>query len=223
MKDGKAGEVSRIDAGADHPFQGRQNRRAGLPRADRLANHLRLAWTGAGRDDRRRPDAHPRRAPPRRRHLHRRGAGPGSGDRGRRLQQHGGGDRALPPCRAKRGGRRARGHALLQQADAGRPLPALQGRQRRDRNSDLHLQYSPAKRGRHVRRHDEAAFRAPQHRRRQGRDRRRRPGVAPATRDRTGLYPTFWRRHDGARGNGRRRARLHFGDREYRSRASARS
>ena len=26
--------------------------------ADRLADHLRLAWAGAGRNDRRKPDAH---------------------------------------------------------------------------------------------------------------------------------------------------------------------
>ncbi len=55
--DGKAGEVSRIDAGAGHAVQGRQDRRAGLPRADRLADHLRLARAGAGRHDRREPDA----------------------------------------------------------------------------------------------------------------------------------------------------------------------
>ena len=58
-RDGKAGEVSRIDAGAGHPVQGRQDRRAGLPRIDRLANQLGLAWVGAGRDERREPDAHP--------------------------------------------------------------------------------------------------------------------------------------------------------------------
>ena len=50
-----------------------------------------------------------------------------------------------------------------------------------------------------------------QHRRRQGRDRRCRARVAPTTRDGGGLYPTFWRRHDGAGRDGRRRARLHFG------------
>ena len=85
-------------------------------------------------------------------------------------------------------------------------------------NPDHHLQYPPAQRSRHVRRHHEAALRASQHRRRQGRDRRRGPRVAPATRDGPGLYPTFRRRHDGARGDGRRRARLYFGDRECRAR-----
>ena len=44
-------------------------------------------------------------------------------------------------------GRRRRGadrHALLQQADAGRFVPALQGDQRRHRDSDHHLQHSGA-------------------------------------------------------------------------------
>ena len=208
---GKASEVSRIDDGAGHPVQRRQDRRAGLPRPDRLADHLRVAWAGAGRNDRREPDALARGALPRRRHLHRRSARPGSGHRRRGLQQYERGGRACAARRAKRRGRRSGRHALLQQADAGRPLPALQGRQRRDRNSDPHLQHSSAKRRRHVGRHDEAAVRAAQHRRRQGRDRRRRARVAPAPRDGSGLYPTFWRRHDRAGRDGRRRARLHFG------------
>ena len=38
--------------------------------------------------------------------------------------------------------RRAGRHALLQQADPGRALPALQGDQRRHRHSDHHLQHS---------------------------------------------------------------------------------
>ena len=68
-----------------------------------------------------------------------------------------GGDRAFAACR--KGGRRRRPdrHALLQQADAGRPLPALQGDQRRDRHSDHHLQHSVALGDRHVGRHHEAA------------------------------------------------------------------
>src|ERR1700733_13796956 len=60
---GKASKVSRIDDGAGHPVQGRQNRRAGLPGPDRLADHVRRAWPRASRDDRREPDAHPRGAP----------------------------------------------------------------------------------------------------------------------------------------------------------------
>ena len=70
---------------------------------------------------------------------------------------------AIELARACRGGRRrrgARGHALLQQADAGRPLSALQGDQRCDRHSDHHLQYPAALGDRHVGRHDAAALRA---------------------------------------------------------------
>ena len=54
---------------------------------------------------------------------------------------------AIEPRQARREGRRRRragGHALLQQADAGRALPALQGDQRRHRHSDHHLQHSGA-------------------------------------------------------------------------------
>src|SRR5277367_2718178 len=56
---GKASEVSRIDDGAGHSVQGRRDRRAGLSRADRLADHLWLARAGASRNNRREPDAHP--------------------------------------------------------------------------------------------------------------------------------------------------------------------
>ena len=44
---------------------------------------------------------------------------------------------------------RARRHALLQQADPGRALPALQGGQRRDRHPDHHLQHPAALGDRH--------------------------------------------------------------------------
>ena len=110
---------------------------------------------------------------------------------GRGLEQHGRGDRARPPRRAGRRRRRPGRHPLLQQADAGRALPALQGRQRRDRHSDHHLQHPSPQRRRHVGRHDEAAQRTPQYRRRQGRHRRRRPRLAPATRYRDRTLSNF--------------------------------
>ena len=65
-RDGEAGEVSRLDAGPGDAVQGRQIRRAGVPRAGRLADQRGLAWAGAGRHHRREPDPEPRRAPPRR-------------------------------------------------------------------------------------------------------------------------------------------------------------
>ena len=94
-----------------------------------------------------------------------------------------GGDRSRPACREGRRRRGAGRHALLQQADPGRPLPALQGDQRRDRHSDHHLQHSGALGDRHVGRHHEAAVRAQEHRRRQGRHRQHGAGVAAARGD----------------------------------------
>ncbi len=65
-----------------------------LPRLRRLADPRGLERPGAGRHDRRIADAVARRAPPRRRDLHRDGERPRAGDRRRRLEQHQGGDRA---------------------------------------------------------------------------------------------------------------------------------
>ena len=75
------------------------------------------------------------------------------------------------PCQA--GGRRcdAGRDALLQQADAGGHVPALQGDRRRGRSADHHLQHPAALRGRHERGDDGAAGQAQEHRRREGRDR----------------------------------------------------
>ena len=105
----------------------------------------------------------------------------------------------------RKGGRRRRAHrhALLQQADAGRALPALQGDQRRNRHSDHHLQYSGPIDRRHVGRHHEAALRAAEHRRREGRDRQYGARVAaacghgrgfqPNVRARTSPHSASWR------------------------------
>ena len=76
--------------------------------------------------------------------------------------------RTTPPRRStfatpRREGRRRRAprrHALLQQADPGGPLPALQGDQRRGRHPDHHLQHPAALGDRHVGRDDGAALRA---------------------------------------------------------------
>ncbi len=70
-------------------------------------------------------------------------------------------DEAIELSQARRGGRRRRRadrDALLQQADAGRALPALQGDQRRDRHPDHHLQHPRPLDRRHVGRHHEAAL-----------------------------------------------------------------
>ncbi len=79
----------------------------------------------------------------------------------------------------RQGGRRRCGAdrlPLLQQADAGRPLPAFQGGARRGRPADRHLQHSRAQRRRHDERDDGAAGEIAEHRRGQGRDQR--PGPA---------------------------------------------
>ena len=82
---------------------------------------------------------------------------------------------------ARREGRRrcrAGGDAVLQQADPGRAVSALQGDQRRNQHPDHHLQYPAALGHRHVGRDHGPAVRAEEHCRRQGRDRQSGPGVA---------------------------------------------
>ena len=110
------------------------------------------------------------------------GAGPGAGHRRRRLEQHVRGGRPRHPRREGRRRRAPRRHALLQQADPGGHVPALQGGERCGRHSDHHLQHPAALGGRHVGRDDDAALRAEEHRRRQGRHRQSRPRLAAAPR-----------------------------------------
>ena len=145
--------------GADHAVQGRQGRRGGLPAARRVADRGGHARAGAGRHDRREPDAEPRRAQAGRRAVRRDRQEARAGDRRRRLQLDRRGHRLHPP---RQEGRRRRGaalHRLLQQADAGGPLPPLQGDQRRRRHPDHHLQRSGAHDRRHLGR-DHGALRA---------------------------------------------------------------
>ena len=80
------------------------------------------------------------RAAPRRGARGGRGGGPRAGARGRRRLRHARGDRGR--ARDAGGGRRGPpvGHALLQQADAGRPRPALPGDRRGDAAADRGLQ-----------------------------------------------------------------------------------
>ena len=95
--------------------------------------------------------------------------------------------RRLPPCWS----------ALLQQADAGRHLPALQGDRRGRRHPADSLQRARPHRRRHAARHRGAAGRAARHHRHQGSHRRHRAGRSgpPACRFR-GL---FRRRPDRSR------------------------
>ena len=121
---------------------------------------------------------------------------------------------AIELARARGEGGRQRGaggDAVLQQADPGRHVPALQGDQRRDRNSDHHLQYSAALGDRHERGHHGAAVRTEEHRRRQGRDREHGAGLAAARHDGRGFQPAVGRGRHRARLHGAWRPRLHFG------------
>ncbi len=67
---------------------------------------------------------------------------------------------------------------------------------------------------RHVGRHHEAAVRAEEHRRREGRHRQHGARLAAARRDGRGLQPALRRGHHGARLHGAWRPRLHLGDLE---------
>ena len=86
------------------------------------------------------------------------GQGPRSRDRGRGLELDRRGGQPVEARREGRRRRRAGGDALLQQADPGRALPALQGDQRRHRHPDHHVQHSGPLDRRHQRRYDEAAL-----------------------------------------------------------------
>ena len=178
---------------ARHPVQERFRRRESVPRPGRLADRRGHQRPRSGGHHRRKPDAVARGAPQRRRMVHRPGPRPCAGRRRRRLELDQGGDRSRPARREGRRRCRARGHALLQQADPGRPLPALQGDQRRHRHSDHHLQHPGALGDRHVGRHHEAAVRAQEHRRRQGCHRQRGARLAAARRDGPGLQSALRR------------------------------
>ena len=99
------------------------------------------------------------------------------------------------------------------------PLPALQGDQRCHRHPDLHLQHSRTLGGRHVGRDDEAAVRAEEHRRRQGRDREPCPRQPAAPASRARLHPAVRRGRDRARLQRPWRRGLHLRDVECRAAA----
>ena len=132
----------------DHAVQqGRLPRRgrgqaAGAP-ADRRRRPLPLAV----RHDRRSADAEPSRKAARRRARGRRSQRPraGAGRCGR--LRHARGDRAGARHGARRRRRPAVGHAVLQQADAGRPVSALQGDRREHRALPIVLYNVPTRTG----------------------------------------------------------------------------
>ena len=93
-----------------------------------------------------------------------------AGDRRHRLELDRRGDRADPPRQEGRCRRRHAGRALLQQADAGRPVPAFQDGRRGRRHSDPALQRAAAYRGRHAGRDRWPPVAGQEHHRHQGRD-----------------------------------------------------
>ena len=139
--------------------------------ADRGGNQ----GAGSGRHHRRVAHPQPQGAHAGGRAVRRNGARPGAGHRRRRVELHPRGHRADPPCQAGRRRCGPLGRALLQQAHPGRPLPALRRHRRGGRSTDRALQYPrPLHRG-DRRRDDGEARPDPEHRRRQGRDRKPRP------------------------------------------------
>ena len=88
--------------GVDHALQGRSSRRQGIPAAGRVADRGGHTRARSGRHDGREPDAQPRRAQARHRAVHQDGQEARAGDRRRRLQLHGRGDRLSPATPRRR-------------------------------------------------------------------------------------------------------------------------
>ena len=107
----------------------------------------------------------------------------------------------------KAGRRRpAVGDALLQQADAGRAVSALQGDRAEHLAADRALQRAVADGDQHGRRHHGAALGDPEHRRHQGAGRPRPDVRASSRRRREGFLRAERRRSGGRGGHGDRRA-----------------
>ena len=146
----------------------RRGRRSGRQAAGAAADRGRYPLSRAVRHDRREPDADRRRARPCRPARGRGSRRAGAGARRRRRIRHQG---SHPHRQAHEAGRRGRhpvGHALLQQADTRRPLPALQRDCRRGRPADRRLQRARPDRLQRRRRDARPPQRRAGHRRRQG-------------------------------------------------------
>src|SRR5574340_1119739 len=152
-----------------HPHGGRwcaRSFRAAPP--GRLAHRRGDEWNRRRRHNRRVADGHLRRA------LHpdpgggRAGRRAGAGDRGDGRQLHRRSDRAYRVREACRRPGGAVGGAVLQQADPGRPLPALQENRRSARPTADSLQCAGAHGGRSFERHRAAPGPGARHRRLEG-------------------------------------------------------
>ncbi len=162
---GKIGgsHVHRVARRADYAVQERVGRREGIREVRGLADCRGHRRARPVRHDRQIAHALHGRAQAGHRYLHPDRQGHRrSGDRRHRLELDRGGDRAHPARQA--GGRRRRhaGRALLQQADAGRPVPAFQGGGRGCRHPDPALQRAAANRRRHAGRDRRAPVAGPE-------------------------------------------------------------
>ncbi len=184
-----------------------------------MADRRRHAWPRPRRHHGREPDAVAQGAQAARRSHRRDGQEARAGDRRRWLQLDGRGGRLHQACCKGRCRCGAGRHALLQQADAGRPLPPLQSDQRRGEHPDYHLQHSrPLGRG-HERRDDDALLCPEERRRREGRDRQPRAGLPAARGDGAGVQHAVGRGRYLAGLHGARRPRLHLGHVQHRATA----
>ena len=209
----KDSDVSWFVSCADHPHEGRQGGRAGVPQIRQLADFRRQPWACTGRHDRREPHRHARGTQAPGGDLHGRSEGPGAGHRRNRLEQHGRGDRVYHPRQAGRGRCGACCRSLLQQADAGWPLCPFQGHCRCGRYPDLRLQRAGPHGGQHLGRDaGQAVAGLREHRRHQGRLRRPDAAIPPAPGIGNRLHPALGRGRHGACLQCPWRGRLHLGD-----------
>ena len=186
-------------------------RRGGAAAAGAAADRRGNQFPGALRHHRRKPHAEPRRTAARGGNHDRRSAAHQDARGGRRRrQQHRARDRNGARVQGPGRGRNSFRQPLLQQADAGRPLPALQGDCRGGFAADHSLQHSRAH-GREYRAGDDgAARRNREHRRREG-SLGKYCADGGGAGERAGAVPGAFRRrwnHDSA--DGARRARPDF-------------
>ena len=132
-------------------------------------------------------------------------------DHGRlRRQLHQGSDRARQVRQGRRRRLAAAGRALLQQADAGRPVPALQGHRRGGgRPADRALQRARPHGRRYGARHRAAPGAGARHRRHQGSHRQHRARAVADPRRAQGLRRVLGRRPDRRRADAVRRPGQH--------------
>ena len=170
-----------------------------------------------GRHDRRIADRVGRRALRSHPRLGRAGARTRARDGGHRRQLDRRGDRAVALCGQGRRHLHAVGRAVLQQAFAGRHLPALSRDRRSRRRADGALQRPRPHRGRHAARDRDAPRAGARHSRHQGSQWRHRTCRGADPQCAAGLLDLFGRRRHRGRADAARRPRPCERDRERRA------